>query len=637
MSKAPVPANEAARLRLLQGLDVLDTPADEAFDRITRIAAEMLQVPIALISLVDEYRQWFKSRVGLDVCETSRDLAFCAHALDIDKILLVEDALEDARFADNPLVTGAPFIRFYAGIPLRSAEGLVLGTLCVIDTKPRTLSGSAISALHDLARTVERELLHKETARVGRAVQEFDRRNLALSASRFETIFRQTPTGKAIVDLSGRFIDVNSKLCEITGYSAEQLLSLTFPEITVEADLAMDLQLVADLLFGRRKTYSLEKRYRRRDGTIVWVDLSVALVRDETGQPLHFISVIQDISARKDSEKFLRDYQHELEQRVTERTAELTQSRETLQTITNNLPILIGHVDANLRYQFNNDVYRDVFGVEPGSLRGKSLEETLGSSLFEELRPYFERALTGERVTYDNVRYWPQHERIWSATYIPDIRGDKVAGFYIMSQDITDRKLAENVLLAKAMLDPLTGLPNRRALHEELARAVEHGKREAVPFALFFLDLDGFKTVNDTYGHDAGDALLIEVGKRLKKVVRQNDVVSRLAGDEFIILSQGIATANACSRVAQDICRTLTRPFVLPGVTVDISTSVGITMCTDARQASADELISSADGAMYEAKRKGRNGFRFARDPHIRIEQMGEDPVQLPAKIAQAV
>src|SRR6195952_5452737 len=98
MSKAPVPANEAARLHLLQGLDVLDTPADEAFDRITRIAAEMLQVPIALVSLVDEYRQWFKSRVGLDVCETSRDLAFCAHALDVDKILLVEDALQDERF-----------------------------------------------------------------------------------------------------------------------------------------------------------------------------------------------------------------------------------------------------------------------------------------------------------------------------------------------------------------------------------------------------------------------------------------------------------------------------------------------------------------------------------------------------------
>jgi diguanylate cyclase (GGDEF)-like protein len=201
-----------------------------------------------------------------------------------------------------------------------------------------------------------------------------------------------------------------------------------------------------------------------------------------------------------------------------------------------------------------------------------------------------------------------------------------------MSQDITDRKHAEKVLLAEAMLDPLTGLPNRRALHDELARAVELGKLEAVPFALFFLDLDGFKTVNDTYGHDAGDALLIEVGKRLKKIVRQNDVVSRLAGDEFIILSQGIATANACSRIAQDICRTLTRPFVLPGVTVEISTSVGITMCTDASEASTDTLISSADGAMYEAKRKGRNGFRFARDPHIRIEQTDEDQVLALAK-----
>jgi len=161
---APLPADEAKRLQLLRSLDLLDTAREEVFDRVTRVVAELLQVPIALVSLVDEHRQWFKSRVGLDVCETARDVSFCAHALHSGRLLLVEDTQHDARFAGNPLVTGAPHIRFYAGVPLRSSDGLVLGTLCAIDTKPRTLSASLQAALCDLAATVEREIVQREAA-----------------------------------------------------------------------------------------------------------------------------------------------------------------------------------------------------------------------------------------------------------------------------------------------------------------------------------------------------------------------------------------------------------------------------------------------------------------------------------------
>jgi diguanylate cyclase (GGDEF)-like protein/PAS domain S-box-containing protein len=611
---AALPSNEDARVRLLRGLAVLDTPAEEVFDRITRVLAQLLHVPVALVSLVDVERQWFKSRVGLDVCETSRDLAFCSHALHADDVLIVEDALEDHRFFDNPLVIGAPFIRFYVGVPLRSSEGFALGTLCAIDIKPRVLSHGELSALRDLGKTVERELLQREVAGDMQTVQRGDRRALAISESRFAAVFRQTPTGKAIVDLDGKFIEVNPKLCEITGYSQSELLTKTFASITVADDLADDLQLVADLLFGRRQSYRLEKRYVHKNGHSVWIDLSVALVRDADGEPLHFISVVQDIGIRKESEAILRDYQLELERRVQMRTAELESSRETLKTITDNLPILIAQVDGNLRYRFNNAMYHQVFGTDPVALRGKLISETLDSRLYQELLPCFERALAGERVTHDHVQYSIQQTRIWSATYMPDIRDGEVVGFYVMSQDVTERKRAEKLMHDKAMCDSLTSLPNRRALKERVDEAIAAGQHDGVPFAVFFMDLDGFKAVNDRHGHDAGDALLKQVADRLRKTVRQGDFICRLAGDEFVIVSTGIPTASACARVAQDICRALSRPFALPCAEVTIGTSVGIALCPAAAETSAEALVTRADAAMYEAKRKGRNGYRFSVD-----------------------
>ena len=156
-SKAPLPADEAARIEALYRLNLLDTEAEERFDRHTRIAAAALEVPIALVSLVDRERQWFKSRHGLDTSETPRDMAFCAHAILSDDTFVVTDALQDERFADNPLVVDGPRARFYAGVPLRTADGVRIGTLCVIDKRPRDLRSDQLRLLEDLARMAERE------------------------------------------------------------------------------------------------------------------------------------------------------------------------------------------------------------------------------------------------------------------------------------------------------------------------------------------------------------------------------------------------------------------------------------------------------------------------------------------------
>lgn len=158
MKEPETPGNEPQRLVALKKLGILDSKADERFDRITRLAQGTFEVPITLVSLIDADRQWFKSRCGLDAEQTPRDISFCGHAILGDKVFVINNALDDERFADNPLVTGPPNIRFYAGCPLSSPGGYKLGTLCIIDDKPREFSNEDIDLLTSFAAMVECEL-----------------------------------------------------------------------------------------------------------------------------------------------------------------------------------------------------------------------------------------------------------------------------------------------------------------------------------------------------------------------------------------------------------------------------------------------------------------------------------------------
>lgn len=191
--KAPaIPVDEQERLTQLRALAILDTPPEERFDRVTRMARRLFGVPIALVSLVDENRQWFKSCLGMELSETDRRVSFCAHAILNKGALVIEDAAQDERFADNPLVTGAPYIRFYAGHPLHTLSGQAIGTLCIIDREPRAFEQEDLAMLADLAGMVEREIMAVQLAISDELTRISNRRGfLALSKYSLDVCKRQ--------------------------------------------------------------------------------------------------------------------------------------------------------------------------------------------------------------------------------------------------------------------------------------------------------------------------------------------------------------------------------------------------------------------------------------------------------------
>ncbi len=260
--KAPgTPANEKERLKTLRSTDILDTDPEERFDRLTRMAQRFFGVSIALVSLVDENRQWFKSKAGLDACETGRDISFCGHAILGNDIFIIEDALEDERFADNPLVTGEPKIRFYAGAPLRYLDGNKLGTLCIIDQKPRTMQEEDCTMLRDLAEMAEGELSAIQLATIDDLTKISNRRGfISLAQNSINLCARQgTPVSMVFLDLD-KFKPINDQFGHAEGDHAlvafAELMRKSFRDSDVFARIGGDEFVV--LLTNTEKDHAAE-------------------------------------------------------------------------------------------------------------------------------------------------------------------------------------------------------------------------------------------------------------------------------------------------------------------------------------------------------------------------------------------
>ncbi len=231
MLTPPQPLDEARRLAALRALDLLDSLPEERFDRITRLARRLFNVPIALVSLVDAERQWFKSRQGLDVPQTHRDISFCGHAVAGGALLVVDDALDDERFSDNPLVVGDPSIRFYAGCPVYAGGGFAVGTLCLIDRQPHSLGAEEVALLRDLAAMIEDEFGALQQATTDPLTGIANRRGLEALAGRSLALSRRlgAPATLLLFDLDG-FKPINDEL----GHAAGDRALVDFAESLVE-------------------------------------------------------------------------------------------------------------------------------------------------------------------------------------------------------------------------------------------------------------------------------------------------------------------------------------------------------------------------------------------------------------------
>src|SRR5881394_709231 len=285
VNAAPRPSNEAERLNALRAYDVLDTPAEEAFDDLTRLAAQVCNTPIALVCLVDEGRQWFKSKVGLEITETHRDLSFCAHAVCQRDLFVVEDAAADERFAHNPFVVGSPHIRFYAGMPLSAPEGgHAIGTLCVLDRQPRQLTPPQIEALRILSHQVMMQLeLRRNLMELERSVANHLRAEEALrqAEEKYRSIFENVMEGIFQTTPDGHYLSANPMLARIYGYDTPEQL------IAAVSDIGHQIYVRP----GRREEFvrliqqngivsRFESQVYRRDGSIIWISENARVVRD---------------------------------------------------------------------------------------------------------------------------------------------------------------------------------------------------------------------------------------------------------------------------------------------------------------------------------------------------------------------
>ena len=300
--KASLPPNEAQRLATLQGYDILDTPPEAGFDDLALLASQICKTPVALVSFVDENRQWFKSRIGLRANETPRDYAFCAHSILLSgEVLEVRDARLDARFADNPLVTDDPNILFYAGAPLVTQDNSALGTLCVIDFEPRELSAAQKLALQALGRHVVALLELRRSLAENKNIME----DLRGSEARFHDLVENANDLIQICDKDGALLYANRAWCETLGYSKTEIAGLNLQAIihpeSLDHCMALLLQVVAE-----KELTGVEAVFQAKDGHKVFVEGS-ATCRINAAKQLSTRSIFRDVTEHKHEEQCFHD------------------------------------------------------------------------------------------------------------------------------------------------------------------------------------------------------------------------------------------------------------------------------------------------------------------------------------------
>ncbi len=419
-----------------------------------------------------------------------------------------------------------------------------------------------------------------------------------VAAEKFAGAFSSAALGMALVSLEGRWLDVNDSLCGILGYTRAELLQIDFQTLTHPDDLHTDLALLGDLLAGRREHYHMEKRYLGKAGNLVWGRLSVSLVRAENGEPLHFVSQIQDVTAQRLSGQQLR----ESEQRT----------RVTLDAVADMVLTLDLH--GGIQYA-NAAATRALAGEGAEALAGSQLQEVM-----ELTTEYAPRSPLDVAVLLDpDSNAVDLHSDLLlsagahllpvdlTRAWLRDEQG-QVSGAVWVIRDVTQQRARQREARHLAEIDPLTELSNRRGFEAHLQQAITRVARTGQSASLMYIDLDHFKPVNDTHGHLAGDAVLWAVASVLRHGVRDSDIVARLGGDEFAVILAGCSLKRA-RRIASDLLEAM-RGLSIPWDQRRLSVGASIGIAPLFGGMSVDDAVAAADAQCYRAKAMGRDNVQ---------------------------
>lgn len=462
-----------------------------------------------------------------------------------------------------------------------------------------------------------------ELVRVYGALQDVSARKYAEQQlrerdERLRLFFEAPLIGMALTSPSFAWEEVNHKLCSILDCSREQLLASSWESLSLEDDLLVEQPLLDQVLSGEREGFELEKRFRRADGSLVHTRVSLRAVRHSTGRVRMFLLLVEDISERLQAEARYRTIVENAPEAIM-----LFDLHGTLVECNENALRL-------LRYSREEIASKRVFDLSPSKQADGQLTAELG-------RLYLQRAMAGEAPVFE----WLHRDS--AGRQIPcEVRLVRMPGEPVLIRgsvtDISERQRYQREIERLAFSDELTGLPNRRLLLDRLQHAMDRELRENTLGALLFIDLDHFKTVNDSLGHQVGDGLLREVTARLASGLRAEDTLARMGGDEFVVLLEGLDSnprlaAESAAITAEKLLKSLVGTCWIDGHELSISASIGIALHPFGSQRASD-VLKQADTAMYRAKQGGRNALHFfAPEMQAAIDQR----LQLQSELRQAV
>ena len=411
-----------------------------------------------------------------------------------------------------------------------------------------------------------------------------------------ETFLNYLPSGVTLFDSNLEMIACNAKLRELLDFP-DELFAHGLPSLptllhfnAVRGDYGPgDPEQITAAVVERARTMQAHVHERARPNGVVL---------EIRGTPLPnggFVTIYTDITERKQAEKALRE------------------SEDELRLLTDNVPAMILYVDRSMNCRFANKRYADFFSLAIADIVGKPLRDIVEAAAYPFLEHHFNQAFEGRPTVYQRTVLINSGERrCIEVKLVPGApQQGQISGCYAMGTDITEQRRAEQRMQHMAHHDSLTGLPNRLLFNDRLAQAIIHANRDTSQFALLYLDLDKFKPVNDTFGHDAGDQLLMKVAERIRGQVRESDTVARLGGDEFTVILREVSSREDIAAIARKIIAAIALPFDLgkESQAIEIGTSIGIAVYPGDAQ-DHETLIKLADAAMYSAKSR-RNCFRF--------------------------